>query len=45
MICSLCNKTALYHEGKTGFCGDHREEAVQAARRGTDSEQWLKSMS
>ena len=28
MICSYCNKVALYREGSRGFCSDHRQQAV-----------------
>jgi len=31
MICSLCQKVALYTAGPQGFCGDHRDEARRTA--------------
>lgn len=30
MICSYCNKVALYQVVGRGYCGDHKKEAVEA---------------
>lgn len=30
MYCSLCSKVAWYHVNRTGFCEEHRKEALIA---------------
>ena len=31
--CSLCSKIAWYLGGGKGYCGDHRSQAIEAAKR------------
>ena len=31
--CSLCEKTALYHVGSSGYCRDHMDTAVAMLKR------------
>lgn len=33
MDCTLCGKVALYIADKKAFCGEHKAEAYQRARR------------
>lgn len=33
IYCILCGKISFYRVGETGFCGDHKEEAIAEARR------------
>ena len=33
MDCTLCGKVALYIAGRKAFCGEHKAEAYQRARR------------